>query len=313
MTAWRMAFLFTGQGAQFPGMGREIAEVSAAAREVFACADETLGLPLSRLCFEGPEEDLRRTEQTQPALLAVSMALLAAARERGLPDPAFVAGHSLGEYTAACAAGSLDLPAALRLVQLRGRLMQEAVPEGRGAMAAILWLAPERVAEICAECPGVVVPANYNEPNQTVISGEAAAVGEACRRLKEAGARRTLSLPVSAPFHSPLLEPMMKPFTAALDAVTWRDPAMPLCANADAALKRTAAEVRACLEAQILRPVRWSEVLQCLEQEGVTAFVEFGPKGVLAGLVRRCRVEGAAYAIHDAVSLDETLDQLLVV
>lgn len=272
-------------------MGRDVAATSPEARAVFELADDVLGFSLSRLCFEGPEEELRRTELQQPAILATSIALLRALEARLGVRPAFVAGHSLGEYTALVAADVVSFEDALRLVQARGRYMQEAVAEGRGAMAAVLGCDAEVVERACArarEATGrVVTPANYNGPAQTVIAGESLAVEYACARAKEGGARRTLALPVSAPFHCPLMQPAAEKLAPELLATRFRDPAVPVVTNVEATPTRDAARIRELLRAQVTAPVRFTEMVRALAGAGVVRALEIGPGRVLSGLVAR--------------------------
>ncbi len=292
------AYLFPGQGSQYVGMGRALAEVSAAAREVFRQADEALGRPLSELIFEGPEEALRLTENTQPAILTASVACLRALEEAGAPPPAAAAGHSLGEYSALVAAGVLSLPDAVRLVEKRGRYMQEAVPVGQGTMAAVLGLELAGVEEICRGIhrpDHVVEVANDNCPGQVVISGHAAAVAEACDAAKRAGAKRAVELAVSAPFHCSLMEPAGRRLEAELRGVQVRPPRFPVVANVDAQPYRSADEVVPRLVAQVSSRVRWQECVRALRALGVERFVEVGPGKVLSGLVRRID-RGAAVA-----------------
>jgi [acyl-carrier-protein] S-malonyltransferase len=284
----KTAFLFPGQGSQFAGMGQAAAEASAEARRVFDRADEALGFPLSRLCWEGPEAELKLTENTQPAILAASVAELAIAAEAGI-EPDFVAGHSLGEYSALVAAGCLDFADAVTLVRKRGRYMQEAVPEGVGAMAALIKLPEGKLDGILAEAAQgeVVAAANLNSPDQTVIAGHAGAVARACELAKAAGAKRALPLPVSAPFHCPLMKPAQRRLQPDLDATTFRDLRVPLVNNWEARPVRTAAEAKEGLVQQIPNPVRWTEIVRLLADEGVTTAYELGPGTALAGLVRR--------------------------
>jgi len=286
-----LALLFPGQGAQAVGMGRDVAEACPEARAVFEAADEALGLALSRVCFEGPEAELRRTEIQQPAILATSVALLRALEARAPVAPAFVAGHSLGEYTALVAAGALELEDALRLVHARGRYMQEAVPEGRGAMAAVMGVGPEAVERACAEARqatgGVVTPANYNGPKQTVVAGEAAAVEEACARARQAGARRTAPLPVSAPFHCPLMASAAEKLAPELARVAWRAPRPPVVTNVEAEPNADPARIPELLRRQVCEPVRFVEGVRRLVALGVTRMLEVGPGRVLSGLVAR--------------------------
>jgi [acyl-carrier-protein] S-malonyltransferase len=286
-----LALLFPGQGSQEVGMGRDAWEASAAARSVFEAADAALGFPLSRTCFEGPEEELRRTEIQQPAILTTSIAILRAIEEAVALSPAYVAGHSLGEYTALVAAGSLDFETAVALVHARGRFMQEAVPEGRGAMAAILGGGAEEVAEACAaaerESGGVVAPANFNSPQQIVISGDAAAVELAGAEARKRGAKRAMRLTVSAPFHCSLMEPAAEKLAAELGRVHFVDPEVPVVTNVEARPNSDGARIPELLRQQVTAPVRFTESVQCLAQLGVERLLEVGPGRVLSGLVAR--------------------------
>jgi [acyl-carrier-protein] S-malonyltransferase len=283
----KIAFLFPGQGSQFAGMGKSLAEAEPAAARIFEEAGDALGFSISQLCFEGPEDELRRTEITQPALLTMSMAALAALRARGF-TPDFVAGHSLGEYSALVAAGSLHFADAVRLVHKRGRYMQEAVPAGVGAMAALLKLPEAALPAILAEAAQgeVVTAANLNSPDQIVIAGHAGAVGRAVELAKAAGARRAVLLPVSAPFHCPLMQPAQERLKADLDAIAFRDLSVPLINNWQACEIRTGAEAREGLYQQVPQPVRWAESVRRLAQSGVTLFIEVGAGGVLTGLLK---------------------------
>jgi [acyl-carrier-protein] S-malonyltransferase len=283
----RTAFLFPGQGSQSAGMGKSLAESSPEAARVFEEADDALGFPLSRLCFEGPEDQLKLTENTQPALLTVSVAAHAVLRSRGVTTD-YVAGHSLGEYSALVAAGSLDFGEAVKLVRKRGRYMQEAVPAGVGAMAALVKLPAGQLDRILAEAAQgeVVSAANLNSPDQIVIAGNAGAVARAMELAKAAGAR-ALPLPVSAPFHCALMQPAQERLKADLDAATFGDLSVPLINNWQAREVRTAAEAREGLFEQVPNPVRWSESITLLASKGVTRFVEVGAGGVLTGLLRR--------------------------
>jgi [acyl-carrier-protein] S-malonyltransferase len=283
-----IAFVFPGQGSQRVGMGRALCEQHAVSRETMAEADAALGEPLSALCFDGPEDRLLLTENTQPAILAVSVAAFRALAAEGL-EPAFVAGHSLGEYTAHVAAGTLSFADALRLVRRRGRYMQEAVPVGAGAMAAVLGLEADAVARACAEAADgeVVEPANFNAPGQVVIAGAAAAVQRAGERAKALGARRVIPLPVSAPFHCALMRPAEARLAPELRALEVADPRVPVVANVDAELKRDAAAGIEALVQQVSRPVRWQQVVARLASEGVRTYVEVGPGTVLSGLVKK--------------------------
>lgn len=308
-----IAFIFPGQGSQAPGMGRGLAERFAAAREVFDEADEALGFALSRLCFEGPAEELQLTENTQPAILAVSAAALRAAEGEGLPRPDFVAGHSLGEYSALVAAGALSLGDAVRVVRKRGRYMQEAVPVGAGAMAAVLGAGLETVEAACAEAAGegeVCSPANVNSPGQIVIAGSAAAVERAAPILKERGARRVMPLKVSAPFHCALMLPAQERLAADLEGVEFKDLGVPLVTNVGAALIRTGAEARDSLVRQVSSPVLWQESVELLTREGVDTFVEVGPGKVLTGLVRHAAPQAHRLNVEDEASLEAALASL---
>ena len=296
LSARRLAFVFPGQGSQKVGMGKAWAAVSPAARSAFDEADAALGFPLSRLCWEGPEDELNLTANTQPALLATSIAVLrglaADAAGSGL-RPLAVAGHSLGEYSALVAAGALDFAEALHLVRQRGRLMQAAVPVGEGAMAAVIGLDAEAVAAVAAdaarEVPGeVCAVANLNGPAQTVLAGHKGAVDRAVALARERGARKATLLAVSAPFHSPLMRPAREAMAVHLRAASLRDPAVPVVVNADAAPATTAEAVRDALVRQIDSPVRWVESILWMSREaGVDAFLEVGPGSVLSGLNRR--------------------------
>jgi [acyl-carrier-protein] S-malonyltransferase len=296
----RIAFIFPGQGSQYAGMGREAYDHFPIARDVFHEADEALGYPLSDLCFNGPEDRLKLTENTQPAILTVSVAILRVLQERGFA-PEFVAGHSLGEYSALVCAGALPLKKAVVLVRNRGRYMQEAVPPGDGAMAAVLGLSAEEVAEVCREASseGIVAPANFNSPDQTVIAGEASAVRKAADKMRERGAKRVLPLPVSAPFHCALMKPAEDRLASDLSAEIFQDLNLPLISNVDAAEVRRGEAARDSLMRQVCAPVRWVESIQHLAEQGVTHFVEVGPGRVLSGLVRKiapaahpCSVDG---------------------
>jgi [acyl-carrier-protein] S-malonyltransferase len=284
----KTAFLFPGQGSQFAGMGKSLAESYPEAARVFDAADAALGFALSRLCFEGPDDELKRTENTQPALLAVSIAAHAVLHEKGMAAD-YLAGHSLGEYSALVAAGSLDFADAVRLVRKRGQYMQEAVPAGVGAMAALLKLPEDRLAGVLAEAGqhgDIVTAANLNSPDQIVIAGHAAAVERAMELAKAAGARRAVLLPVSAPFHCPLMKPAQERLRADLDATTFRDLEIPLINNWQAREIRTAAEAREGLYQQVPNPVRWADTIGVLAHAEVTRFIEVGAGGVLTGLLR---------------------------
>ena len=283
----KCVFLFPGQGSQYVGMGKSLAEQFPSAKAVFEEADEVLGFALSQLCFDGPEDQLRLTENTQPALVATSVAALAVLKELGHTAD-FVAGHSLGEYSALVAAGSLTFADALLLVRKRGRYMQQAVPVGVGAMAALLKLPEGKLDEVLqAAAQGeVVTAANLNSPDQIVIAGHAAAVNRAMELAKTAGAKRAISLPVSAPFHCPLMVPAQKLLEADLNATPFADLKIPLVNNWQARLIHTGSEARQGLYEQVPNPVRWTESIRLLIAEGAVHWIEVGPGGVLGGLLR---------------------------
>jgi [acyl-carrier-protein] S-malonyltransferase len=302
-----IACVFPGQGAQKVGMGQELAARFSECRETFAEADAALGEPLSRLCFEGPEDRLVLTENAQPAILAVSVAIYRLAVARGL-QPSYAAGHSLGEYTAHVAAGTLSFADAVRTVRRRGRYMQEAVPVGKGAMAAVLGLDAAVVSEACAEASaegGVVAPANLNAPGQVVIAGERAAVARAGALVKARGAKRVIPLAVSAPFHCLLMKPAEDRLAPELRALEAHDPRFPVVANVDAEPKRNAAASIEALIRQVSAPVRFEEVVRRLIAEGVRTFVEIGPGTVLAGLIRKIDPSLAVSSIEDSDGLQK--------
>ncbi|HXD72463.1 MAG TPA: ACP S-malonyltransferase [Vicinamibacterales bacterium] len=284
-----IAFLFPGQGSQKVGMGKALADAFPICRQTFEEADAALGYPLSRIIFEGPEDQLTLTENTQPAILTMSVAAGRLLEEKGLPVPAFVAGHSLGEYTANVAAGTFSFADAVQIVRRRGKYMQEAVPVGTGAMAAILGLDAGKVAQACAEAAQgeVVSPANINGAGQIVIAGATAAVARASEKAKALGAKRAIPLPVSAPFHCAMMKPAEDRLAPELRALKTRDPRMPIVANVDAEPKRDAKSAIEALVAQVSSPVRWEAVVQRLAKEGVTTYVEVGPGTVLSGLVKK--------------------------
>ena len=284
----KTAFIFPGQGSQKVGMGKELADRFPRARTVFEEADQVLGVRLSSLCFEGPEEELMLTAVTQPAILTTSIAVCAVAESAGLKAD-FVAGHSLGEYSALVAAGSLEFAQAIELVRQRGRFMQEAVPQGVGAMAAIMGCDSDIVEAACKEAAerGVCSTANLNSANQTVIAGHRAAVEYAVELLKGRGARKAIMLAVSAPFHCELMRPAAERLEPLLQQAVFSDPAVPLVSGIDAAVISSGTQARNCLVRQVTLPVRWKDSVLRLVQEGVTRFVEMGPGKVLSGLVRQ--------------------------
>jgi len=306
----KLAFIFPGQGSQATGMGKALFDAFPEARAVFDAVDAALGEKLSTLCFEGPDEKLKLTANTQPCILTVSAAAAAVLAARGV-RPDLVAGHSLGEYSALVAAGAVSAADAARAVRARGTFMQEAVPAGQGAMSAVLGLDPDRVRAICesaqASTGKVVSPANYNEPNQTVIAGDAGAVAEAGSRLKEAGAKRVLPLPVSAPFHCALMEPVKARLEPVLRALSWAQPAVPVVTNVEARPNQETGRIVPLLVEQVTSPVRWIEIVQELARQGVTRVVEVGPGTVLGGLVRRIEKGVEVHSVSDPASLDSTL------
>ena len=308
----RLAFIFPGQGSQAPGMGRDLADSSDAARRVFEEADRALGFPISELCFNGPAEKLQLTENTQPAILTASIAALRAMEAEGFPPPDFVAGHSLGEYSALVAAGALSLSDAVQTVRARGRYMQEAAPVGSGAMAAIMGADLGVIMESCNEAAqgGACSPANINSANQVVIAGDAAAVDRAIEILKERGAKRAIKLNVSAPFHCALMMPAQERLAEDLEKLEFHDLNVPLITNVDAAAIRKGTDVRDALRRQVSSPVRWHESISYLVQEGVNTFVEVGPGKVLSGLVRQIERSARCLNVEDMMSLGATREAL---
>src|SRR5215475_13903568 len=307
----KVAFVFPGQASQYPGMGKELAEKHPVARAVFEEADKALGFSISKMCFEGTEDELKQTSNTQPAILTCSVAVFRVAAEKGL-QPDFVAGHSLGEYSALVAAGCLKFADAVQLVRKRGTYMQEAVPAGVGAMAAILGLSPAVVADACKRAAEgeACNPANLNSPEQTVISGHAGAVKRAVEIASQLGAKRAVILPVSAPFHCALMMPAQERLEKDLAAVTFSDLGIPLVTNVDADTETTGAEAKDALIRQVSMPVRWEESVRTLIDEGVNTFVEVGPGRVLTGLLRQIERSVAALNIEDQKSLATTMEKV---
>ena len=302
----KLAFLFPGQGSQYVGMGSLLAKQFEEARRVFEEADEAVGFSVSKLCFEGPEEELKRTQNTQPALLAVSVACLRVLHQLGF-EPDIVAGHSLGEYSALVAAESLTLADAVRLVRMRGRYMQEAVPEGTGAMAALLKLPEGKLDQILEEAAQgeVIAAANFNSPDQVVIAGDAGAVERATTLAKTAGAKRAVLLPVSAPFHCALMRPAQERLRADLDATSFKDLNVPLINNWQAREVRTAEDARQGLYQQIPNPVLWTDTVREMGRRGVRRFVEVGAGSVLIGLSRSIDPAMQGFKFGEPADLDK--------
>ncbi|MGH9357866.1 MAG: ACP S-malonyltransferase [Candidatus Acidiferrales bacterium] len=308
----KIAFIFPGQGSQHPGMGRQLFEDFASARAVFEEADSALGFPLSKLCFEGPAGELQQTINTQPAVLAVSVAAAEALREKGV-RPHFVAGHSLGEYSALVAARSMRLGDAVRFVRKRGEYMQEAVPFGVGAMAALLGGGAEMEADaVCRDAAQgeICSPANLNSPGQVVIAGHAAAVHRAVEIAHKHGVRHAVMLNVSAPFHCALMRPAAERLAADLDRLEIRDPEIPLVNNVKAVVARTADEVREGLRRQVTAPVLWEASVRKLLASGVNLFIEAGPGRVLSGLIRQTDHAAECHRVEDHATLNEILTRV---
>jgi [acyl-carrier-protein] S-malonyltransferase len=307
----KVAFVFPGQASQYPGMGKELAEKYPAARAVFEEADQTLGFSVSKMCFEGSEEELKLTANTQPAILTCSVGMYRVAAEKGI-QPDYVMGHSCGEYSALVAAGALKFADAVKLVRKRGTYMQEAVPAGVGAMAAILGLSHAVVADACKRAAGTEVcsAANLNSPEQTVISGHAGAVKRAVEIASQLGAKRAVILPVSAPFHCALMMPAQERLEKDLAKTDFADLRFPLVTNVDADTIEKGEEARSALVRQVTMPVRWEESVRLLIDEGVNTFVEVGPGRVLTGLLRQIERSVAALNIEDEKSLGATLEKI---
>jgi [acyl-carrier-protein] S-malonyltransferase len=308
MMSNRVAYIFPGQASQYTGMGRDLAENFPASRKVFEEADDALGFSISNVCFDGTAEELQLTENTQPAILTVSVAALRAIEAEGIASPDFVAGHSLGEYSALVAAGSLSLSDAVRTVRARGRYMQEAAPIGSGAMAAIMGAELDTVMNACGEAQQgeVCMPANINSPGQVVIAGDAPAVERAISLLKERGAKRAIKLGVSAPFHCALMMPAQERLAADLERLTFKELRTPLVTNVDASVVTSGKEARDALVRQVSSPVRWQESMELLISEGVETFVEVGPGKVLTGLLRQIKRDARSVNVETAASLSAT-------
>jgi [acyl-carrier-protein] S-malonyltransferase len=308
----KVAFVFPGQGSQYPGMGKELAEKYPAARAVFEEADKALGFSISKVCFEGTEDELKLTANTQPAILTVSVAAFRVLAEKGIA-PDFVAGHSLGEYSALVAAGGMKFADAVRLVRKRGMYMQDAVPAGQGAMAAILGISPAVVQDACKRAAEgeICSAANLNSPEQTVISGHANAVKRAVEIASQSGAKRAVILPVSAPFHSALMMPAQEKLEKDLAAIHFSDPQIPLVTNVDADSIRKGDEARQALVRQVSMPVRWEESMRMLFDEGVGTFIEVGPGRVLTGIMRQIERSVTTLNVEDEKSLNATVEKIV--
>jgi [acyl-carrier-protein] S-malonyltransferase len=313
MSTHRLAFLFPGQGSQAVGMGRDLYEKFSIARQTFEEADEALGFSISKLCFEGPEEQLKLTEFTQPAIFTVSIAAQRVLTEKGI-TPGYVAGHSLGEYSANVAAGVLSVTDAVRALRSRGQFMQDAVSPGRGAMAAVLGMTPEAAAKICADAAAetgeVVSPANFNSPEQTVISGAAAAVERASALARELGAKKVVALAVSAPFHCALMQPAQDRLAPLLQEIPFADAHVPVAVNVDAALVAGGPALRDALVRQVTGAVRWVECVRLLIEQTPTHFIEVGPGKVLSGLMRQIDRSQSSMNVQDEASLEKALASL---
>jgi [acyl-carrier-protein] S-malonyltransferase len=311
MTENTIAFLFPGQGSQAVGMGKDLADKYPVAKQTFEEADEALGYKLSTLCFEGPEDQLRLTEITQPAILTVSIAALRVLETR-MPRPSYVAGHSLGEYSAHVASGTFGFAEALRTVRNRGKYMQEAVPVGVGAMAAILGMDAAKVAEVCKDAAQgeVCEPANLNSPEQIVISGNTAAVERAAKLAEERGAKRAKLLPVSAPFHCSLMKPAQDRLQADLDALKLQKPVYPVACNVDAELVTDDLRARDTLVRQVTGSVKWDQCMRLLIAQGVQTFIEVGPGKVLCGLMRQIDRSKTCLNVSDDATMTKALESL---
>jgi [acyl-carrier-protein] S-malonyltransferase len=308
----KVAFVFPGQASQYSGMGKDLADKYPVARSVFEEADQSLGFSISRICFEGTEDELKLTANTQPAILTVSVAAYRVLADRGI-SPDYVAGHSLGEYSALVASGALKFADAVRLVRKRGMYMQEAVPSGQGAMAAIMGISPAVVQDACKRAAEgeICSAANLNSPEQTVISGHANAVKRAVEIASQSGAKRAVILPVSAPFHSALMMPAQEKLEKDLATTQFSDLQIPLVTNVDADSIRKGDEARQALVRQVSMPVRWEESMRMLLDEGVKTFVEVGPGRVLTGIMRQIERSVTTLNVEDEKSLNATIEKIV--
>ena len=306
----KIAFVFPGQGSQYVGMGKEISEHFDVSKTVFQEASDALNYDVANLCFNGPIEELNKTWRTQPCILTVSIALFSVLKEKGI-KPDVVAGHSLGEYSALVAAGVLSFREAARLTEKRGRFMQEAVPEGKGLMAAILGMERDKVDQICRSLDsGYAAAANYNCPGQIVIAGEKAAVEEAIGKCKNAGAKRAVALAVSVPSHCLLMSDASEKLAKLLDTIGFQSPLIPVVNNADARLLRSAEEIKPSLVRQLSNPLLWEDSVKAMADSGIDIFVEVGPGKVLSGLIKRITPEAKIFHVENVESLENTLSIL---